>query len=137
MRRPRSSIGRSTCGDISICTVLLISVTRLEVAEVTEKIHNGGTEKTKTNEEDEKKNTLLRSPPVLRFSVVNLLRYLRHLWHSESKTHMKTSAVSRRRFMKGIATSAAAMSALPKDVLGMTGTPESPARTAAIIQNAK
>jgi predicted dehydrogenase len=39
--------------------------------------------------------------------------------------------------MQGIATSAAAVSALSKDVLGMTGTPESPARAATIIQNAK
>ena len=39
--------------------------------------------------------------------------------------------------MKGIATSAAAVSALPKDVLGMTGTPESPARSAAVLQNAR
>jgi predicted dehydrogenase len=39
--------------------------------------------------------------------------------------------------MQSIASSAAAMSALPKDVLGMTGTPESPARAAAITQNAQ
>ena len=39
--------------------------------------------------------------------------------------------------MKGIVTSAAAVSALPKDVLGMTGTPESPARSAAVLQNAR
>jgi predicted dehydrogenase len=44
--------------------------------------------------------------------------------------------IGRRRFMQGIASSAA-MSALPKDVLGMTGTPESPARAASGIQNAK
>jgi predicted dehydrogenase len=37
----------------------------------------------------------------------------------------------------GIASSAAAVSALPKDVLGMTGTPESPARSAAVRQNAR
>src|SRR4029450_13831278 len=45
--------------------------------------------------------------------------------------------IDRRKFMKGIATSAAAMSALPKDVFGMTGTPESPARAAAGVQNAR
>lgn len=39
--------------------------------------------------------------------------------------------------MKGIVTSAAAVSALPKDVLGMTGTPESPDRAAAVLQNAR
>jgi predicted dehydrogenase len=50
---------------------------------------------------------------------------------------MKKSRLSRRKFMKGIASSAAAVSALPKDVFGMTGTPESPARAAAVIQNAR
>ena len=50
---------------------------------------------------------------------------------------MKKSGVSRRTFIQGIATSAAAVSALPKDGFGMTGTPESPARAAAVIQNAR
>jgi len=50
---------------------------------------------------------------------------------------MKNSRLSRRTFMTRVASSAAAVSALPKDVLGMTGTPESPARAAAVIQNAK
>jgi predicted dehydrogenase len=52
-------------------------------------------------------------------------------------TPMSSSQFGRRRFMQSIASSAAAMSALPKDVLGMTGTPESPARAAAITQNAQ
>jgi len=50
---------------------------------------------------------------------------------------MKKSGVSRRTFIQGIATSAAAVSARPKDGFGMTGTPESPARAAAVIQNAR
>src|SRR5262245_38056160 len=52
-------------------------------------------------------------------------------------TPMSSPRIGRRRFMQGIATSAAAVSALPKDVFGMTGTPESPARGVAVMQNAR
>ena len=45
--------------------------------------------------------------------------------------------IGRRRFVTELATSAAAVSALPKDVFGMTGTPDSPARAAAVVQNAR